>query len=64
MFFDDEEKVNAEHLKLDQKLESVSDRIARLNKDKNAGADTVARSVGMSAMALKAAKKESSMRHD
>lgn len=57
MFFDDEEKVNAEHLKLDQKLESVSDRIARLNKDKNAGADTVARSVGMSAMALKAAKK-------
>ena len=57
MLFDDEEKVNAEHLKLDQKLESVSDRIARLNKDKNAGADTVARSVGMSAMALKAAKK-------
>lgn len=57
MLFDDEEKVNAAHLKLDQKLESVSDRIARLNKDKNAGADTVARSVGMSAMALKAAKK-------
>lgn len=57
MFFDDEEKMNEAHLKLDQKLESVSDRIARLNKDKNAGADTVARSVGMSALALKAAKK-------
>lgn len=57
MLFDDEEKVNAANLKLDQKLESVSDRIARLNKDKNAGADTVARSVGMSAMALKAARK-------
>ena len=57
MLFDDEEKMNEAHLKLDQKLESVSDRIARLNKDKNAGADTMARSVGMSALALKAAKK-------
>ncbi|MEQ3353392.1 NlpC/P60 family protein [Aedoeadaptatus acetigenes] len=57
MLFDDEEKLGADHLKLDQKLESVSERIARLNKDKNVGAATVERSVSMSALALKAAKK-------